>query len=172
MELNKYIFQLYDYHYWATHQVLDAAEKLSEEQRHQAMGIGWGNIHATLLHMMETEWMWLDRWKGESPQAYPGLAEFHTLKDIQKEWSRIERDVLDYVNKLDVKSLDARLSYTDIHANAYNIQVWQILPHIPLHGARHRGMLAEMFKQLNAQYPEDDWVEYLMKSETKQKKTE
>jgi len=71
---------LFDYTQWANHLILDAAEKLSDEERRRSVGVSHSSIHGTLVHMLGAEWIWLERWRGNSPTAlwkeddYPELA--------------------------------------------------------------------------------------------------
>ncbi|MFN0109530.1 MAG: DinB family protein, partial [Blastocatellia bacterium] len=66
MNLND-IRQLLDYTEYANHLVLDAAEQLTEEQLRQDVKISMGSIFGTLVHMAAAEWIWLERWLGNSP---------------------------------------------------------------------------------------------------------
>ena len=85
MELKAYLETLYDYNYWANKRYLAVAETLTEEQFHREQGHSWDSIYRVLLHMMSSEWMWLERWNGRSPQVLLEPEDFPTFASILSE---------------------------------------------------------------------------------------
>ena len=65
MQLKGYLQHLYDYNYWANKRYLAVAETLNEEQLFRKQGHSWDSVHAVLVHMMSSERMWPQRWRGE-----------------------------------------------------------------------------------------------------------
>src|SRR5438105_14510383 len=61
------IRRLFDYTEWANGLALNAAEKLSDEHLRRDFQISHRSIFGTLLHMAGAEWIWLERWHGNSP---------------------------------------------------------------------------------------------------------
>src|SRR5579863_2166322 len=91
---------LYDYNAWADHRTLDACAALSSEQFTRDMGSSFRSVRDTLLHIMQVEWLWLERWHGRSPTSFAAHAEYSTVESIRGRWMEIERDLLDYVASL------------------------------------------------------------------------
>jgi len=60
--------ELYDYNYWARDRQLEACSKLSEEQLLRPMGNSFPSLRDTLAHLLAAEWIWLERFRGRSPQ--------------------------------------------------------------------------------------------------------
>ncbi|MGC2725748.1 MAG: DinB family protein, partial [Candidatus Acidiferrales bacterium] len=58
---------LYDYNAWADHRTLDACAALSSEQFTRDLASSFRSVRDTLLHIMQVEWLWLERWHGRSP---------------------------------------------------------------------------------------------------------
>ena len=76
MQLKEYFQELYEYNYWANKRYLAVAESLTEEQLFRKQGHSWDSVHAVLVHMMSSERMWPQRWRGEKgsfldPQDFP-----------------------------------------------------------------------------------------------------
>jgi uncharacterized damage-inducible protein DinB len=162
MDLTAYLPQLYDYHYWANHLVMAAARALPEEQAQRDLGHSWGSLHGILLHMMNSEWIWLRRWQGESPRAFMSPADFATLAAVQAYWVKLEVEVRLFISSQTAAALANYVTYTNTLNQTYTLPLWQMLVHVPNHATHHRGELAAMFAALAAPHPETDWLHYFL----------
>jgi len=162
MEQPEYFLQLYDYHYWANHHILTAAEKLSEEQIHRAQGHSWGSVHGTLLHMMNAEWIWLRRWQSESPKVFYRSEDFPTLAALREYWTKLETEMRAFVAAQTPLSLQREVTYTSTLGKTYQLTLWQMMAQIPNHGTQHRSEIAAMLTAMNIPHPENDIVYYIL----------
>ena len=106
--LTEIVRGLYRYNTWANAQVLEAAARLTPAQLHEAGGASFDSVHATLVHTLAAQWLYLERWHGRSPRAMPAPAEFAGLAAIHARWEIVERDTQVFLGTLD----DARLAVT------------------------------------------------------------
>jgi uncharacterized damage-inducible protein DinB len=162
MNFPEYLQQLYDYNYWANHRILTAAQCLTEEQLHRQQGHSWGSVHAVLLHIMNAEWIWLQRWKGQSPRASFSQADFPTLDSIQNNWSVLEIEMRAFVTAQTPQSLVRVVPYTSTRGESFRLVLWQMMAHVANHGTHHRGELAAMFAVMEAPHPEEEWSYYFL----------
>ena len=162
MQIKEYLQHLYDYSYWANHRYLKAAEALTEEQLMRKQGHSWDSVYRVLLHMMSSEWMWLERWNGKSPQSFLEPGDFPTLASIQKYWVELESTMRAFVSALTEASLQKEISYTNTRGETYRLPLWQMMVHVPNHNTHHRGELAAMFAIMEAPHPEDEVVQYFL----------
>ena len=59
---------LFDYNRWANHLVIDRAAEVRESDYFAVSeGLSFGSLHATLVHTLVAEVVWLARWEGGSP---------------------------------------------------------------------------------------------------------
>ena len=169
MLLKPYFESLYDFNYWANQRYLGAAEGLSQEQLMHKQGHSWDSIYRVLLHMMSSEWMWLERWKGNSPQAFLEPAEYPTLASVRSYWTGLEKEMRGFLAAQTEDSLQGEVSYTNTRGETFHLPLWHMLSHVPNHNTHHRGELAAMFALLEAPHPEDEAVQYFL-DRTGQKK--
>ena len=162
MDLPHYLEQLYDYHYWANGRILAAAEGLDEEQLHRQQGHSWGSVHGVLLHMMNAEWIWLRRWQGESPMAFPDVGDFPTLAALRERWAELEAEMRTFVAEQTAESLQREVSYTSTLGENYSLILWQMMAVVPNHATHHRGELAAMFAGMNVPHLEAEWAHYFL----------
>ncbi len=153
---------LYDYNYWARDQQLQACTVLSEEKFLRPMGNSFSSVRDTLAHLIVAEWVWLERWKGHSPnreEAKAFAAEtFPTLAVIEQRWRDNEQGVRDYLKNLAPETLLQPLNYTNIAGERWTYPLWQTLVHVVNHQTYHRGQVTTMLRQLGASAPPVDFL--------------
>jgi len=59
---------LFDYSYWANRKLFGVLSQLTPEQFIQPVAGSYGSIRNSLVHMMSTEWGWLER-SGGTPRG-------------------------------------------------------------------------------------------------------
>ena len=73
---------LYAYNQWATHRLMEAARTLNGAEFTRDLGTSHGSVRGTLVHILWAEWIWLQRWRGESPKRVFAQDEFPDLDAI------------------------------------------------------------------------------------------
>jgi uncharacterized damage-inducible protein DinB len=142
--------RLYDYNSWANHRTLDASTSVSEEQFTRDLRSSFRSVRDTLVHIMLVEWLWLERWRGRSPDKYPPATDFPTLESVRRRWSEVERSLLEYIAALTQQDLDRVISHKTLAGVPQAAPLWQMLQHLVNHGTYHRGQVATMLRQLDA----------------------
>ena len=104
MELKQYLENLYDYNYWANKHYLAVAERLTEEQLFRKQGHSWDSIHAVLVHMMSSERMWPQRWRGETG-TFLDPKDFATIASVREYWLDVEKNMLAFLAEQREESL-------------------------------------------------------------------
>jgi len=164
MELSSYIQQLYDYNYWANHQVLHTASSLSEDQLHHQQGHSWGSIFAVLKHMLNAEWIWLQRWMGTSPKNFNETEMIQDMKSLQEYWQSLETQMRSFIAGKTEEDLLTEIGYTNTKGKTYRLPLWQMMVHVPNHNTHHRGELAGMLTTMDIEHQEDDWIGYFLET--------
>ncbi|HLF25641.1 MAG TPA: DinB family protein [Anaerolineae bacterium] len=164
--ITDYIRTLYAYNAWANGQILDTAAPLDPAQLFAGGGASFDSIHATLVHTLGAQWLWLSRWQGVSPRAVLNPADFPDLGSIRARWEQVERDTQVFVDALDASSLGRIVEYTNTadQPNAYPL--WQIMLHQVNHATQHRSEVALLLTQFGHSPGELDLLRYLELSRT------
>ncbi|HEX4946138.1 MAG TPA: DinB family protein [Blastocatellia bacterium] len=149
---------LYDYNRWANHLLLDAVAAISVEEQMQDRGVSHQSIHGTLLHLLFAEWVWLERWKGNSPSAPLRVEEFPDLASIRNYWQQIEAEYADFLSNLTEETLQANLTYKDIAGNQHSNPLVLLMQHVVNHATLHRGQVVAMIRQLGIEPPATDFL--------------
>ncbi|MFZ3218038.1 MAG: DinB family protein [Candidatus Acidiferrales bacterium] len=149
---------LYDYNAWADRRTLDACAGLSAEQFTAEVVSSFRSVRNTLVHIMLVEWLWLERWHGRSPSAYPPVTEFPSLDSLRARWAKIERDLVDYVASLTPEDLQRVVQHKTTAGVAQAAPLWQMLQHLVNHGTYHRGQVTTLLRQLGAKPSTTDLI--------------
>lgn len=168
MQLKQYLEHLYDYNYWANKRYLSVAEMLTEEQLFRKQGHSWDSVHAVLVHMMSSEQMWPQRWRGEAG-TFLDPKEFPTVASIRQSWAGIEKNMRTFLAAQNDESLLNVVTYTNPKGETFSLPLWQMMAHVPNHNTHHRGELAAMFALMGIAHPEEEVVQYFL-VQTGQKK--
>ena len=169
MDIKDYIQQAYTYMYWANQRYFAVAEGLTNEQLHQSQGHSWGDVHATLVHMMSSEWVWLQRWHGSTPKGHLDKAEYPTLADLKKRWGEVEAEMRAFIDDQIEQGLQSEITYTNFRGEIFRVPLWQMLAHIVNHETHHRGELAAMYALMGVNHPEEEMIQYFLNASGQKK---
>ena len=161
MQFKDYLQHLYDYNYWANKRYLAVAETLTEEQLFRKQGHSWDSVQAVLVHMMNSERMWPQRWRGEQG-TFLDFNQFQTVASIREYWVDVEKHMRDFVAGQTEQSLLRDVTYTNPKGETYTLPLWQMVVQPPNHNTHHRGELAAMFALMNIPHPEEEVVQYFL----------
>jgi uncharacterized damage-inducible protein DinB len=160
---------LYEYDRWANNRVLQAVSALSPEQFTRDLGGSLRSVRDTLVHIIGGEWGWLAYWKEPSyssalltdlrtrrdalfnPDAFPNVAA------AQMKWAEVEKEQVEFVNRVTNESLETILPF-----RTAQIRLAHLMQHLANHSTYHRGQVALMMRQLDAEPLATDFHVFLM----------
>jgi uncharacterized damage-inducible protein DinB len=149
---------LYEFNAWADRRTAESCAVLSPEQFTQDMKSSFHSVRDTLVHIFGAEWLWLERWNGRMPTAFPWAPNFTDLAMVRARWLEVERDLLNFVQNLDQQRLDAKMEVRTTAGGLYTQPLWQMTQHLVNHGSYHRGQVATMLRQLGAKPATEDLI--------------
>ncbi len=161
MNLKNYLIELYDYNYWANKCYLAVAETLAEEQLFRKQGHSWDSVHAVFVHMMSSERMWPQRWRGERGE-FLNAKDFPTVASIREYWVDVEKNMRAFIAEQTAGSLIKEVSYTNPKGETFTLPLWQMVVQPPNHNTHHRGELAAMFALMDVSHPEEEVIQYFL----------
>ena len=149
---------LCEYDRWANNRVLQAASALSAEQFTRDLGGSFHSVRDTLLHIIGGEWIWLAYWK-ETSQSSAFLTDLRKRRDalfnpdgfpdiaaVQLKWAEIEKEQVEFVNCVTNESLEKMIPF-----RTTQIRLAHLMQHLANHSTYHRGQIALMMRQLDAE---------------------
>lgn len=152
---------LYAYSEWANRRVLNNAANLTPAQLTQPGPASFDSIHATLVHLVSAQWIWLSRWQGTSPTATFAAADFPDLAAVRARWAQIEQDTRQFVAGLDEVALHKDINYTNTKGQAFAYPLWQLMLQQANHATQHRSEIAMILTELGYSPGWLDFIKYL-----------
>ena len=160
------IRHLFDYTEWANGLAVDAAAKLSDEDLRRDVQISHGSILGTLRHMAGAEWIWLERWHGNSPAGKDAWLLWTDescpdLKTLSERWPEVVERRTRFIWELDESRLAAELPFKLLSGDPSSMRLVDQMQHVANHATMHRGQVVGMIRQLGIDPPSTDLLFYL-----------
>ena len=150
--------RLLDYTVWANHRAMRAAATLSGDDFKRDLGSSHGGVRGTLVHTLGAEWIWLERWKGVSPNRRLDEAEFPDVMAVRERWRVIEDHRASWLASLREGALAETIRYTTLDKRSFENPLWQLVQHVANHSTYHRGQVITLMRILGAKAPASDMV--------------
>jgi uncharacterized damage-inducible protein DinB len=160
---------LYEYDRWANNRVLQKASELSDEQFTRDLGGSFRSVRDTLVHIIGGEWVWLAYWK-EPSHSSAFLTDLRPRRDalfnpdafsnvaaVQLKWAEVEKEQTEFVNRVTNESLEQMLTF-----RTTQIRLAHLMQHLANHSTYHRGQVALMMRQLDAEPLATDFHVFLV----------
>jgi uncharacterized damage-inducible protein DinB len=138
------ILTLYDYNYWATARVLNAAAQLTPDQFTAPAGLSHGSVRGALTHILSAETVWRLRLaEGISLTALPAEEDFpSSVTALRERWADEEAKMRAYLNLLTDEALNQTVQYKTTKGVPYENVLWHLLAHVVNHGTQFRSEAA------------------------------
>jgi uncharacterized damage-inducible protein DinB len=150
--------RLFDYNVWANHRVMRAAATLSLDDFKRDLGGSHGGVRGTLVHVMSAEWVWLERFKGVSPQRHVDEGEFQNLLELRDRWTVVEDHRASWLDSLSEPALADKIRYKTLAGAPFEDPLWKLIQHVVNHGSYHRGQAIVLLRLLGAKPVGTDMV--------------
>ncbi len=162
---------LLDYNRWANHAVIDCAKEVEESDYYAASGgLSFGSLHATLVHILVGELVWLARWEGDLPpdrlsdaRQADQLAEteIRTLEELAELWRSEEDRQSRFSSALTDEAVSTTVAYKDQYGNPNVQPLSQLIVHLVNHGTQFRAEAAVRLTQLGLSPGDLDLIIFL-----------
>jgi uncharacterized damage-inducible protein DinB len=106
-----------------------------------------------VVHTYSAEYVWLKRWKGETPSGMVTPEQFPDTASIRRTWADHERSLRAFFEPLDENAVQKVMRYKTLAGVESAAPLWQMLQHVVNHASYHRGQVTTLLRQLGAPPP-------------------
>lgn len=135
MDLPDYFRRQFAYNTWANGEVLAAV---------RASGDTHPRLLALMAHIFSAETLWLERLKGE-PQSLPVWPELD-LDQCEAQATKLAELWVEFLRPISPAGLSQKISYRNSRGESWNNTVQDVLTHVVMHSAYHRGQIASLMR--------------------------
>ncbi len=150
--------RLLEYTVWANHRVVRVAATLTVDEFRRDLGSSHGGVRGTLAHMLSSEHIWLERWKGLPNPPHVDEAEFSDVLALRERWAAVEHHRQTWFAELREEDAAATLRYRNQAGQPFQAPLWQLVQHVANHATHHRGQVIAFLRQLGTKPPNTDLV--------------
>jgi uncharacterized damage-inducible protein DinB len=126
-----HIQRLFRYDDWANREIVNALEGLPTPPPRSLK---------ILSHILSAERLWLERLRSEK-QTYPVWPDF-TIEQCRRQVEQLQQLWTAHLSSFPEKDLNRPVSYRNTKGETFTSQNLDILMHVVLHSAYHRGQIA------------------------------
>ena len=137
--------RLLRYDAWANAEALTAAGTVAA-----------GEARRLMAHVVAAEWLWLARLRRQ-PQPAPVWPDWNGDESARRAGA-IAAEWGSYLSSLDEPALAQRVPYVNSKGEAWESSVEDVLMHVVLHGAYHRGQAARAVREAGGTPAYTDYV--------------
>jgi len=132
--------------HWGDKRVLAAAKAVDEAEYYRDRGISFGSLHNLLVHAMGAQWIWLERWKGNSPPRLVNHTDYPTREGLQDSWPVLHGEFYDFIAAQTPQSLGRAVTYKNSRGMEFTLPLEELILHTLDHGTYHRGQVNTLIK--------------------------
>lgn len=151
---------LYAYNRWANRRMTNVTSALSAEEMVREVGGSFPSIRRTLLHLLEADWIWLERWQGRSPASAPREWDLPDHEAIAAKWDVVQSEREVFIAGVEFAALISPIAYRNTKGDPFEAPLHELLLHVVNHSTYHRGQITNMLRQLGRQAVATDLVAY------------
>ena len=166
-----YFRLLFDYNRWANKLILTRAAEVREEGYFAIVpGLSFGSLHATLVHILVGELVWLARWQGGlPPEALKdarkadrlAASEIPTFDSLTKLWRHEEEKQQRFFASLTDQTVHRTVVYRTQYDEPNEQPLSQLMAHFVNHGTQFRAEAAVCLTQLGLSPGDLDLIVFL-----------
>ena len=171
-----YFRLLFKYNRWANQLILDRASEVQDSAYFAVVpGISFGSLHATLVHILVSELIWLARWQGDLPPEELkygrkadrlAITEIPTFDALATLWREEEEKQRRFLASLTDQDVSSTIAYSNAYGEPNEKPLSQLLAHLINHGTQFRAEAAVRLTQLEMSPGDLDLIVFLRSGQT------
>jgi uncharacterized damage-inducible protein DinB len=144
--VKSYFERLMHYDIWANREALESIRKAAAPPR----SLRW------MAHIIGAEYLWLARLSGQTPPlpVWPNLS----VEGCDRRLDDLAQQLIEVLLELTPERLEVEVSYINSKGEPWSSTVQDILTHLTIHSAYHRGQIAADIRAANREPAYTDYI--------------
>jgi uncharacterized damage-inducible protein DinB len=137
-----------EYNLWANRLIAEQLQALDEELFNRELKSSFPGIGKTVLHLWDSQIVWLRRLQGENPQQWPSVTFKGSRFDMLAGLISTSEIIKSLIDAKGPDFLNQKVFYKTMKGVDMENLVEEILYHVVNHGTYHRGQIITMLREL------------------------
>ncbi len=155
---------IYEYNYWASGKIIDAASKVVDDQFIAPSEFPMGALRRTMLHIVDAEYGWRGFFETRKFNEDLNPDDFPTFESLEKKFQEEEKAMRACLNRLTDEDVNSHITYTNDEGILRDRILWHCLLHVVNHGTQHRSEAAALLTRYNASPGDLDFTLFLIEN--------
>ncbi len=152
--------QMFEYNEWANRNILETLAEIDQAELTKPRKSTFPSIKDTLIHILSSEWVWLQRWKGYTPEFPLNTENFPTFRSLQVCLETASEEQREFLAGLVDAELFKTLAIKNFKGENRSYLLWQTMMHVICHSNYHRGEINTMIHEINGSPVTTDLLAY------------
>ncbi|MBP7558280.1 MAG: hypothetical protein KA821_18540 [Chitinophagaceae bacterium] len=157
------LIKLIDFNTWANRLVGERILQLPQELFTQHTGGSFPSVKATMRHLLDADWRWLHRWKGQAKVSIPDHWQTDDAASLMQLWTPVQEQMKPAILNWHSLGLEQVAIITQNNLSL-NMSLADSVFHTVNHGSYHRGQLINMLRILGQEAVQTDYLIYCMEN--------
>ena len=137
-----------EFNLWANRLMAEKIQQVDDELLNREIKSSFPSVTKTVLHLWDTNVIWLSRLRGETSFTRPSASFNGTKYDLLAGLISSTEIINSFIDSKGPDFLSQKLSYKNLKGEPWEDYVLDILFHVVNHGSYHRGQLVTMLRAL------------------------
>ena len=156
--------RLFNYHFWANHQVWTCLAEVSTEQFVEASAYSQGSLQSQLFHLLQTDAFPLQMAGKSVPGGELNKEDFLDKVVMRARWDEIETAMQLAMTEWTDEQLLTPFSMPTPDGGAVELPLWEALMTLVNHGTNHRAQILMQLHKLGAPTVEQGLYFYVLEN--------
>lgn len=160
------IRSLFGYNEWANNKILEAASKVSPEDRSRKSALSPKGVTDTLAHAVGTQIFWLREWKEPGTFSQSWFHGLDSFEGMREGFDKSHRALVQYLAGLSDADLDRWITPPEWWGETRGVRfpLWHIMIQVIEHGQQHRSEVAQAISAAGSSPGELDYIDFAIEA--------
>ncbi|MDR3394556.1 MAG: DinB family protein [Parasulfuritortus sp.] len=149
-----------DYQSWANNVLFESLGHLKPDVLERDEGLFFKSIHHTVDHMLVVSQLWWDRLQGNSPPVNLREIRYPVWRELQNAMRHETRHLQEWLEGQSDLFFEDEIKFSSSDGQPRTMWVRDMLNHLFIHYAHHRGQVSAAATRLGAPCPAMDYLYY------------
>ncbi|MEO8447434.1 MAG: DinB family protein [bacterium] len=150
MNSKSYYQNLFEYENWANSQIASVFTD-SVQLPVKALSV--------MSHIVNAQIVWLSRIKNETADVQ--VWKIYSADELKSLLKKSSEDIMGFINEMSEEEPEKIISYINTKGEMFESYLKDILTHLIVHSAYHRGQVAMSIRPLFENFPNTDYIHYV-----------
>lgn len=137
------LIKLVEYQQWANAKIVAQLKTLQPEVLEKEFGGSFPSLRLTVLHMLQADYRWLHRLKGNPIVTIPTEWQSDSSQNLLTTWLDVQGQLVETVKTLSAEQL---IAFTIATGDRFELPLHEVITHVVNHATYHRGQVVNQLR--------------------------